>query len=131
MGVAMTPEAAIYAFFSGFDIPAYPSAAVPAEGEEGHDMPYLTYDLVLGEWDGGQVNVPVNVWFRTTSEAGPNAFVRRMRDAIGLGGVYIPCDGGALWITRGSPWAQAVTVDGEEDGVKRRYVNVNIEYMIP
>jgi hypothetical protein len=121
----MTPEAAIYKFLSGFGIPAYAAASTP----DGAAFPYLTYDLVLGEWDAGEVNMPVNVWYRGESEAAPNAKVREMFQAIGMGGVCVACDGGMLWIKRGSPWAQAVTIEGEDEMVKRRYVNVNIEFL--
>ena len=121
----MTPEAAIYTFLSGFSIPAYASSSVPDQAQ----FPYLTYDLVLGEWEQGEVNMPVNVWYRTESEAAPNAKVREISNAIGMGGVTLPCDGGMLWVKKGSPWAQAVTVEGEDEKVKRRYVNINIEYL--
>lgn len=126
----MTPEAAIYQFLSGFGMPAYASSSVPdQDGPMWEGFPYLTYDLVVGEWMRGETNVPVNLWFRTTSEAVPNAKVHEISQAIGLGGVTIPCDGGMLWLKKGSPWAQAMTVEGEDDMVKRRYININIEYL--
>lgn len=121
----MTPEAAVYTFLSSFGIPAYAASSVPDQAT----FPYLTYDLVLGEWGQPEVNMPVNVWYRTDSEALPNAKVREISQAIGMGGVTLPCDGGMLWVKKGSPWAQAVTVEGEDEKVKRRYVNINIEYL--
>ena len=123
----MTPEAAVHRFLSGLGMPAYPQAAVPDDAE----LPYLTYALVVGDWDEGEVNIPVTMWFRTSSEAIPNAAVRAVKDAVPRGGVMVPCDGGALWVKRGSPFAQAVVVDGDEDGMKRRYVNLDFEYLIP
>lgn len=122
----MTPEAAIHQFMSGFGMPAYAATATPS----GAEFPYLTYDLVLGGWMQGEVNMPVNLWFRTDSEAVPNAKVREMSEAIGLGGVTVPCDGGMLWLKKGSPWAQSVRVEGEDEKIKRRYVNVNVEYLV-
>lgn len=125
MDADMTPEAAIYAFLSSFAIPAYAASSVPDQAT----FPYLTYDLVLGEWGQPEVNMPVNVWYRTESEALPNAKVREISKAIGMGGVLLHCDGGALWLKKGSPWAQAMTVEGEDEKVKRRYVNINIEFL--
>ena len=122
----MTPEAAIFQFLSGFGIPAYASSSVPSDAT----FPYLTYDLIEGEWQGGEVNMPVNVWYRTESESEPNAKVREMFVAIGQGGRIVRCDGGMLWVKRGSPWMQAVTIEGEDEKVKRRYVNINVEYLI-
>lgn len=122
----MTPEAAVYTFLSSFGIPAYAASSVPDQAT----FPYLTYDLVLGEWGQPEVNMPVNVWYRTDSEALPNAKVREISQAIGMGGVTLPCDGGMLWVKKGSPWAQAMTVEGEDEKVKRRYININIEFLI-
>lgn len=122
----MTPEAAIFQFLAGFDIPAYAATSVPSDAK----FPYITYDLVIGEWMRGEVNMPVNVWYRTEGEAAPNAKVRQLSKALGLGGVQIPCDGGTLWLKKGSPWAQAVRVEGEDEKIKRRYVNINVEYLL-
>lgn len=126
----MTPEAAIYAFLNGFGIPAYASSAVPDQSSPmWKGFPYITYDLTMGSWMRGEVNMPVNVWYLTESEADPNAKVREISRAIGMGGKTIPCDGGMLWLKRGDPWAQAVVIEGEDERIKRRYVNINIEFL--
>ena len=122
----MTPEAALYNFFSSFDMPAYAAAATPSDAE----FPYLTYDLVVGDWDSDEVNMTVNLWFRTDSEAAPNAKVSQISNVIGRGGIRVKCDGGLLWIKKGSPFAQAMLVDGEDEKIKRRYLNVDVEYLI-
>lgn len=122
----MTPGEAIQRFFEGFGIPAYAATATPS----GAGFPYITYDLVEGDWGQAEVNMPVNVWYRTDSEAEPNAKVRDIRRKLRHGGVLLPCDGGSVWLKQGSPWAQAVRVEGEDDKVKRRYVNVNVEYLL-
>lgn len=123
----MTPEATLQAFLGGLGMPAYAQAAVPDEAE----YPYLTYPLSVGYWGAGEVNIPITMWFRTTSEAIPNASVRSLKEAVPRGGVTIPCDGGVLWVKRGSPFAQSLLVEGDEDGLKRRYVNLDVEYLIP
>ena len=122
----MTPEAAVYQFLGSFGIPAYAATSTPSDAE----FPYITYDLVLGEWLQSEVNMPVNVWYRTDSEAQPNAKVREISRAIGGGGTLVPCDGGVLWIKRGSPWAQAVRTESGDEKIKRRYLNIDIEYII-
>lgn len=121
----MTPEAAIYQFLASFGIPAYAATSVPDQAT----FPYISYELVVGEWLADEINMPVSVWYRTESEALPNAKVREIGERIGMGGVLLHCDGGVLWVKKGSPWAQAVTVEGEDEKVKRRYVNINIEFM--
>lgn len=121
----MTPEAAIYQFMGSFGIPAYASTSTPSDAE----FPYITYDLVIGSWMRGEVNMSANVWYRTESEAEPNAKVRELSKALGNGGVTLQCDGGMLWLKKGSPWAQAMRVEGEDEKIKRRYVNINIEWL--
>jgi hypothetical protein len=44
-----------------------------------------------------------------------------------LGGKIIKCDGGRIWIKRGQPFAQNMG-DESDDLIKRKYLNVTIEY---
>lgn len=122
----MTPEAALYKFMNGFGIPAYMDSSVPEDAV----FPYITYNLVENDMFETEANLTVNVWYRTESEAAPNAKVREMFNRIGLGGVTVPCDGGMLWIKRGNPWAQSVAIEGEDEMVKRRYVNINVDFFL-
>lgn len=119
----MTKEAALQAFFERF-LPSYAASAVPNDVE----FPYLTYELITGAWEEGEVGITVNLWYYTTSEAAPNAKAREMSAAIGMGGVQVPCDGGAIWFKRGSPWCQSL-YDSTDTNIKRRYINVTAEYL--
>ena len=119
----MTKGAALQAFFSKF-MDAYAASAVPDDVT----FPYLTYELITSAWDGGEVGLTVNMWFYTTSEAVPNAKAQELSDAIGYGGVTLPCDGGFIWLKRGSPWCQNLQ-DDTDPNIKRRYINVTAEYM--
>ena len=119
----MAKEAALQAFFSQF-MDAYAASAVP----EDVTFPYLTYELITSAWDGGEVGLTVNMWFYTTGEAVPNAKAQEFSDAIGYGGVTLPCDGGFIWLKRGSPWCQNLQ-DDTDPNIKRRYINVTAEYM--
>lgn len=118
----MTKEAALQSFFENF-LPSYAASAVPDDVE----FPYLTYELITSAWEEGEVGLTVNLWYYTTSEAAPNAKAREMSEYIGLGGVQVPCDGGTIWLTRGSPWCQSLT-DSADAQVKRRYINITANY---
>lgn len=122
----MTPEAAIQEFFEQFGIAVYAATATPSEAA----FPYLTYELVEGEWLQPEVNMPVNLWFRTSKEKIPNEMVRKFSKAIGKGGCLVKCDGGTLWLKKGTPWAQAIRVEGDDEMIKRRYLNINVEYLV-
>lgn len=121
----MTKEAALHAFFEQF-LPSYAASAVP----EDVVFPYLTYELITGAWEEGEVGLTVNLWYYTTSEAAPNAKVREISAAIGMSGTLVPCDNGAIWFKRGSPWAQSLT-DSTDTRIKRRHLNVTVEYLTP
>lgn len=120
----MTKDKALHAWFNSFGIPFYPTSSVPTDSE----FPWGTYELITSAWDGGEVGLTVNLWYNTESEAIPNAKAEEMSKAIGLGGVTIPCDGGFVWIKRGSPWCQSLK-DEASPKIKRRYINITAEYM--
>ena len=119
----MTKGAALQSFFDGI-MTSYVASAVPDDAT----LPYLTYELITSAWDGGEVGLTVNMWFRTTSEKEPNAAVDKLSKAIGLGGVQLPCDDGVIWLKRGSPWCQNLQDDTDKN-IKRRYINVTAEYL--
>lgn len=119
----MTKGQALQNFFSGFGMEAYPSHAVPDDAI----FPWLTYDAIFDSFSGGEVSITVNLWFHTESEALPNAKAQELSEAIGLGGVFLRCDGGVIWLKRGSPWCQSLS-DESDRQVKRRYLNVTAEF---
>lgn len=118
----MTKDKALQEWFERF-LPAYPVSNVP----EDTVFPWLTYEFITGSFDSGEIDITVNLWYYTESEAVPNAKAQEIAEAIGAGGTQIPCDGGAIWIKRGSPWCQSVPEEGNTN-IKRRYLNVIVEY---
>lgn len=120
----MTKEAALHAFFNSFGIAGYPFTAVPNDVE----LPYLTYEAKTDNINGGDINITVNLWYYGTNEAPINAKARELSQEIGLGGTVRACDGGYLWFKRGTPWCQTVR-DETDNNIKRRYINVDVEYL--
>lgn len=119
----MTKGQALHEFFSGFGMPAFAAHAVPDDVV----FPWLTYTPVFDSFSGGEVSITVNLWFHTESEAIPNAKAQELSEAIGLGGVFLRCDGGLIWLKRGSPWCQSLS-DESDRNIKRRYLNVTAEF---
>lgn len=119
----MTEIATILDFFSGV-LPTYPNDAVPDDVS----YPYATIEPRIGYWDDGDVLVQLQVWCRTTTELEPNAYVRKLAEHVGYGGTALPCDGGWVWIKRGTPWSVVVQSE-HDDAVKRRIINLTIEFM--
>ena len=40
----------------------------------------------------------------------------------------IPCDGGYIWLKRGSPFCQSLKYE-DDNSIKRRYINLTAEYL--
>lgn len=120
----MTKGEALHKFFSGFGITAYPSSSVPTDTV----FPWLTYDPVFSDWGSEEVSITVNLWYRTESEAIPNAKAQEISESIGFGGKIISCDGGAIWIKRGSPFCQSL-MDEADKVIKRRYIQLTATFL--
>lgn len=119
----MTKGAALQKYFEGF-LPSYATNAVPDDVV----FPFLTYDAVFDAFDGQPASLTVNLWFRTTSEAVPNAKAQEISDALGIGGKLLKFDGGYIWLRRGSPFCQALA-DEADRNIKRRYLNVTADFL--
>lgn len=120
----MTPEAAIYDLLSRLGVPVYAATSVPDDA----GFPYVTVEMYSGAFWDGEVPVPVSIWYRGDSEAAPNAKARELSALVGPGGRVMPCDGGAVWLKRGTPFSQSMG-DPADDKIKRRYVNLTAEFI--
>lgn len=112
----MKKTQALHNFFSGFEIKAYPSQAVPKDAEP----PYLTYAKGMSP-DG--FSSTVHIYHRTTSELIADDKVEEICNALRNGGKKLFCDDGQLWLTLEQPEWYA---GSEEDSVKHRIINVSI-----
>lgn len=119
----MTKEQALHQFFNQFDITGYRNTSVPDDVI----FPFLTYDTPISSFEEDPVSITLNLYFYTDSEADPDAKAEEIRKAIGMGGVLLNCDGGAIWLKRGVPWCQSL-VDETNRNIKRRYINITAEY---
>lgn len=115
-----TSAAAFHEWVSQFGLEAYSASSVPEDAA----FPYLTYVFGTNSWGQGEYAIEVDLWYRGGSEAAPNAICEEISKAIGRGGVQVPCDGGSLWLKRGTPFWQAVA---DEEDIKRRYINIDVE----
>ena len=122
----MTKEAALHAFYSSFGLKAYEENAVPT-GDDAPDFPYLTYS-VSSDSIGTEVALTASLWYRGTSWVQANAKAEEISRQIGRGGKILPCEGGAIWLRRGTPFAQSMG-DESDDQIKRKYINITAEFL--
>ena len=119
----MTKAAAIYQFWSGFGMMAYEENTVPTDAA----FPYITYQLVTDSFDR-ELQLTASIWYRSESWTDINAKTEEIGKKISRGGKIVPCDGGAIWLKRGQPFAQSMS-DESDDLIKRKYLNITAEFM--
>ena len=119
----MTKAAAIYQFWSNFGLTAYEENTVPDDAV----FPYITYQLVTDSFDR-EIPLSASLWYRSESWTGINAKTEEISQKISRGGKIIPCDGGAIWLKRGQPFAQNMG-DENDDLIKRKYLNITAEFI--
>ena len=119
----MTKEAAIYQFWSSFGLTAYEENTVPSDAT----FPYITYQLVTDSFDR-EIPLTASLWYRSESWTSINAKTEEISQKISRGGKVIACDGGAIWLKRGKPFAQNMG-DENDDLIKRKYINITAEFM--
>lgn len=111
---------ALYAFYSGFGVPAYTENTVPDDAEP----PYITYNVPETEWSQSATHY-ANIWSRSTSNAEVMALADAIKAAI-TPRAMLQCDGGGYVALRpgGGPLIQLMTSDEPE--IRRAYVNMQI-----
>ena len=119
----MTKAAAIYQFWSSFGLTAYEENTVPDDAT----FPYITYQLVTDSFDR-EVPVTASLWYRSESWTAINAKTEEISQEISRGGKILSCDGGAIWLKRGQPFAQNMG-DESDDLIKRKYLNITAEFL--
>ena len=119
----MTKAAAIYQFWNSFGLTAYEENTVPTDAT----FPYITYQLVTDSFDR-EIQLSASLWYRSESWTDINSKTEEISRKIGRGGKIIPCDGGAIWLKRGQPFAQNMG-DESDNLIKRKYLNITAEFM--
>lgn len=121
---------ALHNFWSSFDIMAIDeqSAYDTATLEELNIVyPYITYEVATDAF-GKAVSIGADLWDRSTSWARVSQKAEQIAETIGRGGVMQPYTGGAIWVTRGSPFAQRVAAENDYD-IRRIHININAEFL--
>lgn len=119
----MTKAEAIQSFLEKCGCAVYAATSVPRDA----DLPYMTWEGQFAAFGDGECPITVNYWAQTSSEARADEVPEILSKMIGRGGVLLACDDGAIWIKRGSPFAQRLDTTGD-DTIKRRYINLSAEF---
>ena len=119
----MDKAQAIHNFWSGFGLKAWDELTVP----DNAPMPYITYS-VQSDSIGNPVSMRASIWDRSTSWE----LVTKKAEAIAKHIVEqypaaIPIDGGRIYFTKGTPFAQRMADTDEQ--VRRIYLIVMVEFL--
>lgn len=118
----MDKQQALHSFWSGFGWKAYDETSVPDTAQ----LPYITYEAsedILGT----QVAQTASLWDRSTSWKSVTDKKAEIEAKITRGGCKVDFDGGAMWVTRGTPFAQRMA-DESRDTVRRIVLNIVTEF---
>lgn len=118
----MNKVQALNTFWNSFSLNAYDASTVPDDLA----LPYITYSVAEDDFNYS-VSLTASIWYRSKRWDEITAKLEEIADTIGRGGVMVPYDGGAIWIKKGSPFAQRVT--DEDDSIRRIYMNIEAEFI--
>ena len=119
----MTKAAAIYQLWNSFGLTAYEENSVPDDAT----FPYITYQFATDSFER-EITLTASLWYRSESWTAINAKTEEISQKISRGGKILSCDGGAIWLKRGQPFAQNMD-DESDDLIKRKYLNITAEYL--
>lgn len=114
-----------YEFWAAYGVEVYEENSVP--DLEGMEYPYITYQAVSAMFNG-ETMPSVSIWTRSNSWAEADSLVDVIEADIGEGGKSIAYDGGILWVTANTPFAQSMG-DPDDDLIKRKLLSVTVHFL--
>ena len=122
----MTKAATIQGFWESFGLAAFEENAVPS-GKDAPEFPYITYELVTDDL-GNTTAMSASLWYRGTSWVPANAKADEIGARLGYASVRLSCDGGRIWLRRGTPFAQSMG-DPSDDMIRRKAISVDAMFL--
>lgn len=110
---------ALYAFYSGFGLPAYPEDGVPSDAA----LPYITYTIVQPDFIDSSVH-QARIWYQSDSYAGVNSKADEIIDAVGRS-LMLTAGEGYVCLRPGTPLAQPMPIEGKPE-IKIVYLNFQL-----
>lgn len=114
---------AYHDFWSSFGWAAYNETSVPDTAT----LPYITYEVSVDSFDNG-LALTASLWDRSSSWATVVAKEKEIAQYITRGGTIKRYDGGAMWVRKGTPWAQRMSEAGDEN-IRRIVLNLAVEFI--
>lgn len=120
MGPSESINRALYSFFNSFGIPGYLEDIIPT----GAKLPYLTYHPTIpGGWNES-ATFHARLWYPSSKSRVPVLQAVDRISAALQDGTTLSCEGGAILLRKGTPWAQPL--DNPPEGYLCEYLNFEI-----
>ena len=120
---------ALQTFWASFDLEAIDNTILldnETREELGIAFPYITYEASSSDFDE-PLALTASLWYHSLSWGEISQKADEIGDALGLGGVKVPYDGGQIWIQRGTPFAQRMS--DPDKYIRRIVLNIVIEFL--
>lgn len=125
MGPSESINRVLNTFFNGFGIPGYLEDNIPP----GAELPYLTYKPTIpGGWNES-ATFHARLWYPSSKSRVPVLQAVDRISAALQDGTTLSCEGGAIVLRIGSPWAQPL--DNPPEGYLCEYLNFELTRFIP
>lgn len=120
MGADESINRALDTFFNGFGIPGYLEDNIPPAAS----LPYLTYKPVVpGGWNE-EASFHARLWYPSSAGRLPVIQTEDKISAALAGGLTIECEGGAILLHKGVPWANPL--NNPPEGYLCEFLNFEI-----
>ena len=121
----MDKAQAIQSFWSSFGLMAFDENSAY---DETIDLPdnYITYEVQTTNILNS-VDLSASLWFKTTSWKAITEKADEIAEYIGYGGRVLEIDGGYIWIKMGTPFAQRMAVE-QDDNMRRIYLSISVDF---
>ena len=118
----MNKVQALDSFWNSFGWDAYDETSVP----DNASLPYITYEVSTDSFNES-VPLSASLWMQSNSWKDITLKEMEIAEAIGRGGKMVAYEGGAFWVTKGSPWSYRV--QGENKQTRRITLNILVEFI--
>lgn len=120
MGPSESINRALNAFFNSFGVPGYLEDNIPP----GAELPYLTYQPTIpGGWNE-TASFHARLWYPSKGGRTPILQIEDTISAALEDSITLSCEGGAILLQKGTPWAQPL--DNPPEGYLCEYLNFEI-----
>lgn len=118
----MDKSQALQSFWESHGLPAYDIGTVP----ETAVMPYITYDVATDSL-GTVLSLSGSLWYNDTSWEDISEKAEQIaQHIVKMHPPSIEIDGGRMYLTKGSPFAQRI-ID-PDPYIRRILININVEF---